>query len=213
MWVARIKFSGKETLIGSKTPKYAVNLFGFPLSYFYEKEGIIVHITGTLLGKEENKREFVKELKKEERVINFEFNNDFFIGTIKEPLFTKSIYNKDIIHLAPALISEEGHEIITIGCFKKEPLIKVSRILEKMREGELLSIQQKKVKSISIIKLHPDLTEKQKQAVQLAIRYGYYHSPRKIDVKSLAKLAKLSFSTFQVHLRKAEGKLIPYFFE
>jgi predicted DNA binding protein len=47
----------------------------------------------------------------------------------------------------------------------------------------------------------------------LAIKNGYYSSPRKINVKELAKISKLSFSTFQVHLRKAEEKLIPYFFE
>jgi predicted DNA binding protein len=50
-------------------------------------------------------------------------------------------------------------------------------------------------------------------AMELAIKNGYYHSPRNISVEQLAKLAKLSFSTFQVHLRKAEEKLIPYMFE
>ena len=53
----------------------------------------------------------------------------------------------------------------------------------------------------------------QKQAIELAIKNGYYNVPRKTSVEKLAKLSKLSFSTFQVHLRKAEEKLIPYFFE
>ena len=213
MWVAKVRFSGEGTLIGSKTPKYKVNLFGFALSYFHEKDWIIVHITGTILGKEDNKKRFVKELKKEDRVINFELNDDFFIGTIKEPMYARDIYNKNIIHLAPALISEYGYEIITIGCFKREPLNKVIKILQKERKGKLISIQQKRIKSISVIKLHPELTGKQKQAIELAIKHGYYHSPRKTDLPSLAKLAGVSYSTFQVHLRKAEEKLIPYFFE
>ena len=213
MWTAKIKFSGKGTLIGDKTPRYNINLFAFPLSYYYEKNWIIVQITGTIFGKKEDKKRFIRELKKEARVINFELNNDFFIGTIKEPTYTKCIYNKDIIHLAPALISEKGYEIITIGSFQKEPLTKIMNLFKEKYNGRLISIQQKKVKSISIIKIHPELTEKQKEAMALAIKEGYYHSPRKISVQQLAKLTNLSFSTYQVHLRKAEEKLIPYLFE
>ncbi len=91
--------------------------------------------------------------------------------------------------------------------------MKVFRSLQKVKNGELLSINEKKVKSISIIKVHPDLTEKQKKAFNLAIKNGYYSVPRKTSVKKLAKISNLCFSTFQVHLRKAEEKLIPYFFE
>ncbi|MBI2449698.1 helix-turn-helix domain-containing protein [Candidatus Pacearchaeota archaeon] len=124
-----------------------------------------------------------------------------------------TIYNKDIIYVAPALISDQGYEIITVGCFDKIPLLKVVNVLEKKLNGELISIQQRKLNSISVMKIHPELTNKQKHAMQLAIKNGYYRSPRKIDLKQLAKLAGLSFSTFQVHLRKAEEKLMPYFFE
>ncbi|MBI2449517.1 hypothetical protein HYV49_04435 [Candidatus Pacearchaeota archaeon] len=92
MWIARIKFSEEGTLIGSRTMKYNINLFGFPLSYFYEKNWIVVHITGIIFGKEEDKKAFVKEIKKESRVINFEINNDFFVGSIKEPIYAKPIY-------------------------------------------------------------------------------------------------------------------------
>jgi len=172
-----------------------------------------VHITGTIFGEDENKKKFIKELKKEKRTINFETNNDFFVGTIKEPMYAKEIYNKDIIHINPALISEKGYEIITVGSFNRDKLKKLIDILKKKYEGELLFIQQKKIKSISVMRIHPELTKKQKQAMELAVRHGYYRIPRKVDVQTLAKKAKLSFSTFQVHLRKAEEKLIPYFFE
>ncbi|MEK6875627.1 MAG: helix-turn-helix domain-containing protein [Nanoarchaeota archaeon] len=213
MWVSKLKFPSDKTLIGSKASKYSIDLFGFPLSFTYEKEWIIVHITGTIFGKENNKRNFLKDLKKENRVINFEVNDDFFIGTIKEPLFAKAVYNKDIIHVAPALISSKGYEIITIGAFNRKVLVNVARIIEDEYKGHMDSIEDKKIKSISIVKIKPELTKKQKEAIELAIKNGYYHSPRKIDVKRLAKLSELSFSTYQVHLRKAEEKLIPYFFE
>ncbi len=213
MWVAKIKFSSENTLIGSKAAKHKVNLFGFPLSYYYEKEWVIVQIAGTLFGEEKNKEEFLKDLKKEKRIINLELNNDFLIGVVREPICTKAIYNKDIIHISPAFISEEGFEVIDVGSFDRSKLISIVKLMEERHKGKLLSIQQKKIKSISIMRIHPELTEKQKKAIGLAVKHGYYNSPRKTTLKKLAKMADLSFSTYQVHLRKAEKKLIPYFFE
>ncbi|MCK4521875.1 MAG: helix-turn-helix domain-containing protein [Nanoarchaeota archaeon] len=213
MWVAKIKFSGKGTLIGSKAVKHKVNLFGFPLSYYYEKKWIIVQIAVTIFGNEKNKKEFIRDLKKEKRTSNLELKNDFLIGIIKEPIYIKCIYNKDIIHIDPAFISDKGYELINVGSFDRKRLMDIVKLMEERYKGRLLSIQQKKIKSISIMRVHPELTEKQKKAMELAIKHGYYHSPRKIDLKQLTKLAGLSFSTYQVHLRKAEEKLIPYFFE
>ena len=213
MWVAKIKFSESGTLIGSKAEKFRINLFVFPLSFFYEKNWIIVHFAGTMIGNEKDKKDFIISLKKEKRTINLEVNNDFIIGTIREPLYAKVVYNKDILHLAPALISDKGYEVITIGSYKRDLLMRSYDALKKKQSGELLSIQDKKVSSISVMKLHPDLTAKQKKAIELAIKRGYYDSPRKTSVEELAKLSGLSFSTYQVHLRKAEKKLIPYFFE
>lgn len=213
MWVAKIKFSSEKTLIGSKAAKHKVSLFGFPLSYYYKKEWITVQMAGTIFGSEDNKKEFLKELKKEKRVVNLEMNEDFLIGIIKEPIYAKSIYNKDIIHIAPVFMSEEGYEVINVGSFERKKLRQIIKLMEEKYQGKLLSIQQKKIKSISVMRVLPELTEKQKKAMESAIKNGYYHSPRKIDLKKLAKMAGLSFSTYQVHLRKAEEKLIPYFFE
>ena len=213
MWVAKVKFDTKDTLIGTKVVKHGIDLFAFPLSWTYEKDWIIVHITGTVFGSDVNKKKFVKELRKEKRVLNFELNDDFFIGTIKEPIFMRFVYNKNIFHISPAYISEKGFEIGYVGSFDKKDVLNVATTLEKHRNGKLLSIKNEKIKSISIVKIRPELTKKQRSAIELAIKHGYYHSPRRIDVKTLANLSGLSFSTYQVHLRKAEAKLIPYLLE
>ena len=55
----------------------------------------------------------------------------------------------------------------------------------------------------------PNLTQLQKQAIELAIQQGYYRTPRKIDLRKLARIMNLSLSTYQQHLRAAEEKLIP----
>jgi len=218
MWIAKVKFDEKGTLIGSKAMKHDVNLFVFALSFFYEKDWIVVHITGNILGDKENIKKFIKDLKKEKRVVDFELNGNFFIGTIKEPIYAKYLYNKNIIHVSPALITNKGYEIVNVGSFEKKHLNRFIDLVERKLNGQLLSIQEKKVKSISVMKVAPEITEKQKQAMELAIKKGYYNSPRKTSIQKtsiqeLAKISGLSFSTFQVHLRKAEEKLIPYFFE
>lgn len=212
MWTAKVSFDGSRALIGSRTLKHKVNLFAFPLSYFYEKEWIVVNSSGILVGENNNKKKFISDLKKQPRLVNIELNGDFLIATIKEPMFVKTIYNKNVIHLAPALFDENGKETIEIGCFDKKHLNKAIETLEKHFNAKIIYIQERKINNIAVIKQTPELTEKQKQAMHLAIKQGYYNYPRKTSIEELAKLSKLSFSTFHAHLRKAEQKLIPFSF-
>ncbi len=212
MWVAKIKFSERGTLIGEKAIKHNINLLIFPLSFSPGKKWITLHFSGTIFGDTKNKINFIKDLKKEKRVVNIELNNDFIVGTINEPK-NIPVYDKDIIHVAPAFISDKGYEIINIASFKRVALMEIFNSLKKAREAELMSIRQKKINSISIMHVHPNITNKQKKAIELAIKLGYYKYPRQIELEKIAKLMKISYSTYQAHLRKAEKKLIPYFFE
>lgn len=82
---------------------------------------------------------------------------------------------------------------------------------KKYYHGVLFSIKQEKIKNVSSLHFSPNLTEKQVQALQLAMKEKYYHYPRAITIPQLAKIAKKSYSTFQEHLRRAEEKIISYF--
>jgi predicted DNA binding protein len=52
------------------------------------------------------------------------------------------------------------------------------------------------------------LTEKQRNAILLAFRLGYFETPRKINVDELAAKLDLANSTLAVHLRRAERRLL-----
>jgi predicted DNA binding protein len=209
MFVAKIRVDSKGTLIGEKAKQYNLEITGFPLSYSYEKDHVIVQLAGNVFGEKKDIKNFVYESKKEKRVVNLEENDGFIIASIKEPTYTRDLYQKNIFFISPAIISSKGYEIIEIGSFDRELLVRVIDLLEKNLNGELIFLKEKKIKTMFISKISPDLTDKQKKAFDLALKNGYYEVPRKISVEKLAKLSGLSFSTFQVHLRKAEQKLIP----
>ncbi len=212
MWVARIKFSTKGTLIGSRAEKYKIVLYGYPVSFVKDKEWIKVNVVGRIIGEDNDVKRFAEDLKRQERVIHLEINNNFLVATIKEPEFLKCVYNENIFHVSPTVISHEGHELLNIASFNRKLLEKTYKAL-KNNSSELLSIENKKISSISIMRMSNELTAKQRAAIELAIKHGYYSSPRKISVEELAKISKLSFSTYQVHLRKAESKLMPQLIE
>jgi len=56
--------------------------------------------------------------------------------------------------------------------------------------------------------LSPDLTQHQRDSLELAIEEGYYQFPKKTDLNKLAKIAKLSKSAFSEHLKRAEMKVL-----
>ena len=213
MWVAKIVFDGRKAAIGSRTLKYGVSLTGFPLFYSYEKREVLVNISGIIVGEKRNKKRFIEDWRNSGRLLNLELSQDFFLGTIREPETTKTIYNYKIIHIEPTIIDEKGNETITVASFDKKNIEKLIKTLEKFNKTEIKYIQQRKVKSISIVRENPELTEKQKKAMMLAIKNGYYEYPRKTSIEKLAEISKISFSTFHAHLRKAEYKLLPFYFE
>ena len=94
---------------------------------------------------------------------------------------------------------------------KPEDILKLFEEAKRTFGAQIVKIKQEKVEDISLFSVSPHLTSQQKTAVELAVRSGYYDYPRKIKLEELAKMMKISYSTFQEHLRKAEQKLLPYY--
>lgn len=212
MWVAKVKISGDDVLMGRTCKKYNVSALAYPLSIISDKNDIKAYFTMVLYGSDRDKNDLFKEIKKSKRVQGIEKNGDFIIGSLKESKIVEPMYKHSIIHVDPIIIDKTGYEIWTVGSFNKKDLDIFIDNMEKLFQGEVLKFISKKITNISIMTVHPELTLIQKRAIEIALDNGYYSYPRKIDLQELAKIMDISYSTYHAHLRKAEMKLLPFFF-
>lgn len=209
MWVVKLKLKPEKFLMGSLAVKFQVDIFGYPLSYYKDNKSLYLTSAGFLIGNEKNKKLLIEFVKTSKDFLKFEIKNDFIINVSKQPLNTEMVYNSKLIRPNPVFISKEGYHIWEIASFDKKDLVKIIDIAKKYYSGEILKLKHEKLTNISFTSILPELTFKQKKALELAISNGYYDYPKKTDLHKLAKIMKVSYSTYQEHLKKAESKLMP----
>ncbi|MBU1322323.1 MAG: helix-turn-helix domain-containing protein [Nanoarchaeota archaeon] len=213
MWVARMKIIDGKGVFGSRAKKFNISLASYPVLVRKKGDYLFVDSVSLLFGAEKNKNDFIKDLKKADEVVNLEVKNDLIISQVKDPKELEPAYTTNILNLEPVLIDAKGNNFYTIGSWKREELNKFLSFLDKNYEANILKVEKKIISNFYLINLRPELTKRQKKAIELAIREGYYNYPRKTSVKKLAKMSKISFSAFHAHLRKAEQKLLPVYLE
>ncbi|MBI4450422.1 helix-turn-helix domain-containing protein [Candidatus Woesearchaeota archaeon] len=210
MWVMKLKLESKGQFLGRMAIKHKVSLTGYPLSYYKDKKWIYLVAAGFMFGKEGNKKAMVQDIRRQAEFVDMDVKNDFVVIVTKQPLFTEPVYDPRIIRPFPVVINHrEGKHTWHLASFDKGPLMRVYSFAKKHLGAELLKLQQEKLSNITITKFLPELTKKQKTALEFAIHNGYYDYPKKVKMEKLAEIMGLSYSTYQAHLKKAEGKLIP----
>ncbi len=210
MWRLKLKLTSDSQFLGEMAKKHEVSMVGYPLSYWKDKKNIYLISAGFMFGEESNKQSIIKDIKKQPQYVESEQSGDFFIITTKQPLFSEPVYNPKIIRPNPTIINKDGDHIWDLASFDRKELEKVIKFSTKYLNAKILVFRQEKISNISFIKILPELTDNQKKAMQLAINFGYYDYPKKITLPELAKKMKISYSTFQAHLKKAEGRIFPF---
>jgi predicted DNA binding protein len=216
MWKAKFLIRDKNGLYESRAIKFDLILYAYSISYYIKGDDAYL-ITAVLMeGKENNKNRFLKDLKKDKFVEKVEVYGNFF--TCKSRLgkvisfkkYGHVFFNPSIILIKPIIIFPNGEEEWEIASFEKKDINEIVKFATEKYEGELVYLKPEKIKDVKIFTIFPILTSKQKKAFDLAVKQGYYEYPKKINIEGLAKLMKISFSTYRAHLRKAEKKLLPF---
>jgi len=209
MWRLKLKLDSSKQPMGKLAIKHQVSMTGYPLSYYKDSKYLYVISAGFVFGEDKNKKMLFRELKQSKDVVNFEKSEDFAINITKQPLFTEPVYDPKIIRPSPVIINKKGFHIWDLASFDRKILEKVLKFTEQKLGAKIMFFREEKISNISFTRLLPELTKNQKKALEIAINNGYYDYPKKIKMEKLAKQMNISYSTFQAHLKKAEGKLLP----
>jgi len=219
MWIAKFKIYDKNSKFRELVEKYGVVVYYYPINYYIKNKRYFFIAVGSIL---KNNNKFLTELKKFKKTKKgrkielLEVEDDFFTIITsyaiseEEKRYVEAFYNPMIIHIKPIIFHKDGWEEWEIASMERKAIEKLIEIGEEIYELKFLKFYKRKMKNFGFLTLLPELTDKQEKSLRLALESGYYSYPRKTSLDKLAKIAKLAFSTFQAHIRKAENKIISY---
>jgi predicted DNA binding protein len=213
MWIARFKIWHKTCEIRPLCKKHKVTDFVYVVKSWTNKGRFYYLQYHILSGREEDKKRFSRDFRKIRGIKKLEYKGNCLFTLREEPLGKSfdPIFNPKIIQLKPVVQRTDGFEDWELASWDKKELMKIFKI--PIYQVRLHSVEKRKATDIVLAYPSPDLTTKQKEAIQLAMKHGYYEFPRKIDLVHLALLARVSRPSFQERLRKAEKKILPVFTE
>jgi predicted DNA binding protein len=110
----------------------------------------------------------------------------------------------NLIYTAPSLISED-RVIVSFISGQKEMMSFVELVKAHIGKVVTISIKQSTYEKKDILSI---LTDKQREVMAAAYRYGYYDIPRRISSEKLSEKVNLGKPTLFEHLRKAERRII-----
>ena len=216
MWNAIFEVTHKTCVIAPRCKKYKVTDLVYLLNAWEENNLFYYTEAHILQGKEKNKKRFIKDFKKEKTNKKFEQKGNFLITLTERPSWMAAympLWDKKIIQTSPVIQKTDGTELWEMACWDKEPLTNILHRLPKEFKIKIKSIQQTKLDELFLPHIMPNLSDKQKEVLELAVKEGYFNFPRKINLDGLAKKMKISKQTLQQHLRVAEKKLVPFLTE
>lgn len=117
-------------------------------------------------------------------------------------------------------VYREGFEWYRILAFDNRDLVHLFGSLSRWADVHVVSKEvltersARDTMAVSIRSLLGGLTDKQLRALLVALSAGYYDTPRKVRTEDISRRLNSPRTTYETHLRKAEGKvlraLVPY---
>lgn len=199
-------------MIRPRCVKFKVDDYVYLLNSWEEKGKFCYTELHILDGETANVKKFIRDFKKEKTLSKFE-TEDNWIFTLnklnkKESSEYWAIFDRRIIYVKPVVQRLDGYEDWELASWNKDALMKVMD--NSHFDMKLLSVGKLKKSDLFLPQVQPEISEKQRKALNTAIKNGYYSFPRKTDLNKLSKIAGISKQSFQENLRRAENKLVPF---
>jgi len=103
------------------------------------------------------------------------------------------------------VVASQGFETYNLISPDPKGITKLSKELSSIGDVKVMRVGDFRKQDGS-----PNLTDKQKDALAVALLNGYYSWPRGVGLEQLASAAKISRRSMQERLRRAEAKLFPH---
>ncbi|MFA5929373.1 MAG: helix-turn-helix domain-containing protein [Candidatus Micrarchaeia archaeon] len=103
------------------------------------------------------------------------------------------------------VVAREGFETYSIVSPDPKSIKKLAHELDSIGDVKIMRVGDYRSEASG-----PSLTDKQKDALAVALMNGYYSWPRGVGLVELARAAKVSRRSMQERLRRAEAKLFPH---
>jgi len=210
MWLAKISIR-HDCVIGNRCKKFKVQTVGAPFNVYNLKGKTYAPQLQTLSGTDSNIKKFIEDLRHDSRVTNLETEGNmiFFLEVRKESI-PSSFFDPKLIFAKPVKVDLEGFEHWELASWDKNNLMEfIRKTKQSFPQHKLVRIQEIKLRDTYFTHIAPKLSPNQKEALEIAIKEGYYHYPRQIELRKLASIMKISLATYREHLRRAEEKIIP----
>ena len=112
-------------------------------------------------------------------------------------------FKLDLIWTTPTIVSEEKLTYSCIG--DQENILKFIDVMKQYGTILNMSFLKAVYQPQDILSI---LTDKQREVVLAATKFGYYDYPKKINSQQLSQKVNISKATLVQHLRKAEGRIM-----
>jgi predicted DNA binding protein len=209
MWIAKFIIK-HDCILGNRTEKFKIVLQSSNPLVYKERGKVVSSSMHYMSGDKESINNFVKDLSKDKNVIKIERKGDMFFLLEKAEEKAVQFFTPKIIFAKPVLMDSKGYETWEVASWERREIENfIGKVEAHFENYNLLKFKEVKIDNVFFPRLMPNLTDLQKRAIELAIQKGYYKSPRKVDLRQLAKMMNISLSTYAQHLRTAEEKLIP----
>jgi predicted DNA binding protein len=218
MWISKLKLRHEDCPIVNRCQKFKIAVYSYPSTWYEEKGKKFATTTCFFQSDDElQKKKFLNDLKSDRRITNIEISGDMFTYEIKLGNHGEHVmlyHTKQIFFVKPVVNHPDGYEYWEVASWKKYVLSKFIKDLDKhMDVCNIMKLEQSPINDIHFPTVMPKLSKQQKNALKIAYDNDYYSYPRKKSLETLSKIAGVSVSTFQEHLRKAELKLLPVIIE